>query len=260
MPAAAILVALFWSDFLKDTGIRGQGDRETRGQEGQGRQGRQGGNNSSPLSPPSSPSPSSPSSLQAIAWVNVAFLSALGVAMFYVPRLLGKDPAAPNFTELLQKSGLPVIGGAIWLLSAVAIAVLIIRRRWLAIIPVNLLGFVLFLAIALTPTLFLIDSERQLPLRELSAIAVQAKRPGEELVMIGFKKPSIVFYTHNQVNFMKFTERAVEHIEKQTAKKVQPPSLLIIAQPKKFVQMGLQPSDYENLGSKGAYQLIRVSW
>jgi 4-amino-4-deoxy-L-arabinose transferase-like glycosyltransferase len=250
MPAAAILVALFWSDFFKDkeTAKREEGERG-----GQGRQ----ESNFSPLSPRS---PSSPSSLQASGWVNVVFLSALGVAMFYVPRLLGKDPAAPDLSERLQQLNLPAIGGAIWLLSAVAIAFFIIRRRWLLIIPMNLLGFVLFLAIALTPTLFLIDSERQLPLRELSAIAVQAKQPGEELVMVGFKKPTIVFYTHEKVNFIKITEKAVEHIQKQTASKVQPPSLLIIAQPKRLVQMGLQPSNYENLGSKGAYQLIRVSW
>ncbi len=151
------------------------------------------------------------------------------------------------------------MGGVIWLLSAVIVAVLLLRRLWLPIIGVNLLGFVAFLIVVLTPAMFLIDHERQLPLRELSAIAVQAKQPNEELIMVGFKKPTVVFYTHQNVTFFKFPEQAQEHIQNQAAKKAQPASVLILSQPKKLAQMNLQPANYENLGISGAYQLIRVA-
>ncbi|MBW4476116.1 MAG: glycosyltransferase family 39 protein [Tolypothrix brevis GSE-NOS-MK-07-07A] len=236
MPAAAILVTLFWSDFFLDKKTRGQGDS---------------------LEDNSSFPPSPPPPLWS-AWVNVAFLSAVGVALFHLPQLLGNDPAAPNFPQQLQELNLPMLGGVIWLLSALIIAVLLLRRLWLPIIGVNLLGFTAFLIVVLTPALFLVDHERQLPLRELSAIAVQARQPNEELIMVGFKKPTVVFYTQQNVTFLKLTEQAQEHIQNQAAKKAQPPSVLVLSQPKKLIQMGLQPADYENLGISGAYQLIRV--
>ncbi|MGI8504339.1 MAG: ArnT family glycosyltransferase [Hassallia sp.] len=247
MPAAAILVTLFWSDFFLDKGTGregGQGDKWT---------GRLGG-----ISSPAPPAPPAPHPPLWSAWVNVAFLSAVGVALFHLPQLLGKDPAAPNFPQQLQQLNLPMLGGVIWLVSAVIIAVLILRRLWLPIIGVNLVGFTAFLIVVLTPALFLVDHERQLPLRELSAIAVQAKQPNEELIMVGFKKPTVVFYTRENVIFLKFTEQAQEYIQNQAAKKAHPDSVLVLSQPKKLIQMNLQPADYENLSSSGAYQLIRV--
>ncbi|MDM9380664.1 glycosyltransferase family 39 protein [Chlorogloeopsis sp. ULAP01] len=223
MPAAAILVALIWGDLLKDT-------RKL-----------------------------STSFLSWSSWVNVVFVSAVGVALFYVPQLIGTDPAAPQFRELLQQSGLSVLGGIIWLVCAVILAVLILRRRWFAVMGVNLLGFTAFMIFVLTPALFLIDQERQLPLRELSAIAVQAHKPGEELIMVGFKKPTVVFYTQRQVNYIKMSAAAGDYVRKDATNKAQADSVLVLAQPKKFPEMGLQPSNYQSLGNNGAYQLIRVS-
>ncbi|NEU75460.1 glycosyltransferase family 39 protein [Hassallia byssoidea VB512170] len=262
MPAAAILVTLLWSDFLLDKGTRGQGDKGHKGHKGDKGEFVSSSSLSSPTPPlpPSPPLPIPPSPHFPLwsGWVNVAFLSAVGVALFHLPELLGKDPAAPNFPQQLQQLNLPMLGGIIWLLCAVIIAVLLLRRFWLPIIGVNLLGLTAFLIVVLMPALFLIDHERQLPLRELSAIAVQAKQPNEELIMVGFKKPTVVFYTHENVTFLKFTEHAQEHIQNQAAKKAQPASVLVLSQPKKLIQMNLQPADYENLGISGAYQLIRV--
>ncbi|MGH7998242.1 MAG: ArnT family glycosyltransferase [Brasilonema sp.] len=239
MPAAAILVALLWGDLLK-------GEKRRRRRAGEA--GEAGGENvSSSVDRP----------LFWTGWVNVVFLSALAVAMFYVPQLI-KDPAAPNFSQLFQQSGLSVLGGVIWLLCAVLLAAILVRRRYQPVLMVNVLGFAAFLVFVLTPCLFLIDQERQLPLRELSAIAVQAQKPSEKLVMVGFKKPTVVFYTHRNVTYVKMSSAAEEYIQDQAAKKAQPPSVLVLAQPKKFPEMGLNSTDYENLGTSGAYQLIRV--
>lgn len=221
MPAAAILVALLWSDFFLDK----QPDK---------------GEFTS----------SSPTLVS--GWVNVILLSALSAALFHLPQLLGKDPAAPNFPQQLQQLNIPMLGGGIWLICAVAIAILLLRRRKDLVMGVNLLGFAAFLIVVLMPALFLIDHERQLPLRELSAIAVQAKQPNEELIMVGFKKPTVVFYTEKNVKFLKFTAQAQEHIQNQSG------SVLILSEPKKLMQIGLQPNNYENLGTRGAYQLVRV--
>ncbi|MFS0519122.1 ArnT family glycosyltransferase [Nostoc sp. UIC 10607] len=235
MPAAAILVALLWSDFFQDTEAR----------------------QTIPVS--SSPTPPvSPSFLRVSGWVNVVFLSVLATALFNITHILGTDPAISNFHELIQQSGLPVIAGVMWLVCAVLVAGFLLSRQWNYVIGINLLGFVAFLIFVLTPASFFIDRERQLPLRELSAVILEAKQPNEELIMLGFKKPSVVFYSHIHVNYLRFPQEAIEHIQNQAAKGLQPPSLLLLAEQKKFLQMDLQPDDYKSLSTKGAYNLVRV--
>jgi 4-amino-4-deoxy-L-arabinose transferase-like glycosyltransferase len=231
MPAAAILVALFWNDYFTDTEI--------------------------PVSTSTTPRISL-SLLRVSGWVNVVFLSVLSTALFNITQILGTDPAISNFHELIQKSGLPVIAGLIWLVCAVLVAALLLSRRWNHIISINLIGFVAFLIFVLSPASFFIDRERQLPLRELSAVILEAKEPNEELIMLGFKKPSVVFYSHIHVNYLPFPQQAREHIKNQAAKGLQPPSLLLLAEQKKFLQMDLQPDDYKSLSTKGAYNLVRV--
>ncbi|MEH2124499.1 glycosyltransferase family 39 protein [Nostoc sp.] len=235
MPAAAILVALLWSDLFSDTKTR----------------------QTIPVSP--SPTQSISASLLRISgWVNVVFLSILATALLNITHILGTDPAISNFHELIEQSGLPVIAGIIWLVSAVLVAGLLLSRRWNYIIGINLIGFVAFVIFVLTPASFFIDRERQLPLRELSAVILEAKQPNEELIMLGFKKPSVVFYSHIHVNYLKFPQEAVEHIKNKAAKGLKPSSVLLLAEQKKFLKMDLQPDDYKNLSTKGAYNLVRV--
>lgn len=228
MPAAAILVAFLWSDFIPNT--------ETKTQRS---------------------SPASPSFLSS-AWVNVVFLSAVAVALFQLSKLVGYDPAAPNLYQLIQQSGLPALGGIIWLLTAIIIAALIITRRWQWIIGANLLGFVAFFIVVLTPALLVMDQQRQLPLRELSTMIGQVQQPNEELVMLGFKKPSVVFYSHKQVNYLSSSQEVVDYIHQQTTKPVKPSSVLLLAEQDRFVEMDLPPDNYQHLTSKGAYYLVRV--
>ncbi|MEL6166415.1 MAG: glycosyltransferase family 39 protein, partial [Cyanobacteria bacterium J06628_3] len=119
MPAAGILIALLWSDLIVDR------DTNNLGKVYQ------------------SPSPvflSSPL-MQASGWLNVLFISAVGFAFFEVTKLIGPDPAAPNFQQMLQRSNLPVLGGIIWVAAAVIIAIFLIRRRYLHLIGINLLAF-----------------------------------------------------------------------------------------------------------------------
>ncbi|WP_413198986.1 ArnT family glycosyltransferase [Nostoc piscinale] len=228
MPAAAILIALLWSDCFPTT---------------------------------SASSSRTPQKLFWFSgWANVVLFSALSVAMFQITQLLGTDQAAPNFRQTLENSGVTELGGYIWLLTAISVAFLIITRRWQGIIGVNLLGFVAFLIVVLMPAMFLMDQERQMPLREISAVLSQVKQPNEEIVMVGFKKPSVVFYSHQQVNFIKLTSEAVVYIKNQINTPPKSHSLLVLAEHRNLVRIDLQPDDYENLASKGAYQLIRISF
>lgn len=196
--------------------------------------------------------------LQLSGWLNVLFLLAVAGSLFCIPYLLGDDPAIPNLRSYVQQSGLPVLGGVIWAITAVAGAVLLLRHcgRWL--LSVNLLGFLAFVIFVLTPAYFLVDQARQLPLRELSALARTAEQPSEELIVIGFKKPSVVFYTQRAVTYIRPTKEVVAYIEELAARKAHPFSVLILGQQKKLDNLGLQPPQYKDLGLAGAYQLIRV--
>jgi hypothetical protein len=51
----------------------------------------------------------------------------------------------------------------------------------------------------------------------------------------------------------------VQYIEAIATTKPKPLSLLILIQPKKLPELGLEPNQYQTLGIAGAYQLIRVS-
>ena len=155
---------------------------------------------------------------------------------------------------MLQRSNLPVLGGIIWVAAALIIAIFLIRRRYLHLICVNLLAFSAFMVLVLTPAIFVSDASRQLPLKQLSQLAAQVQQPGEEIVMVGFKKPSVAFYSQRKINYIKINSQAADYIQNQAKSD----SILILAQPKKFPEMGLQPTDYENIAEKQAYGLIRV--
>lgn len=234
MPAAAILVALvFGSEFF----------------------------NNSQLSPgTSSYTPGNSKLFSLIGWLNVVFLVVLAGAISLSPYLVGTDPAAPNLSQMVKQSGLPVLGAAIWVICAVAEAVLLLRRQGRWLIGVSLGGFLAFLIFVLTPGYSLLDNTRQLPLRQLSALAVQQRRPDEELIMIGFKKPSVVFYTQHDVIYIeKLTTTSRNFLLKGGSLKADPASVLVLTHPKSLDKLGLKPDQYQNLGQAGAYQLIRVS-
>jgi len=235
MPAAGILIALLWSDLIVDKST--ENIRKVSG-------------SSSSLSPVFLSSPL----MQASGWLNVLFISAVGFTFFKVTKLIGYDPAAPNFQQMLQRSNLPVLGGIIWLAAAVIIAVFLIRRRYLHLICVNLLAFTAFTILVLTPSVFVSDASRQLPLKQLSQLAANVQKPGEEIVMVGFKKPSVTFYSQRKINYIKSNQQAADYIQNQA----KADSILILSEPKRFPKMGLQPIDYEKLAEKQAYGLIRV--
>ncbi|MEG4283023.1 glycosyltransferase family 39 protein [Microcoleus sp. A006_D1] len=232
LPAAAILVTLLWGDIIA-------------GKEPENRR----------IKLEKKPN-SLPKSLLVTYFVNIVFLLILAGATFYCYNWLGDDPAMPNFPEALQKSGLLIVGGAIWITAAGAIALLLWQRKQRWILVANFIGLVAFIIFGLTPAYNLVDINRQLPLRELAKVVVQQKLPGEELMMIGFWKPSLVFYTQDPVTFYRLSRGAKNYIEE--SKNNTSPSIMVLGYPHKFKEFGLQPNQYQLLDSRGAYQLARV--
>lgn len=231
MPAAAILVTLLWSDSI-----------DNRAREiAEGEQ----GDTALPLS------------LFLSFTCNAILLLVVAGVTLYSYHWLGDDPAMPNLPQAIQKSGLLIGGGLIWGMAAIAIALLLWRRREGWILSVNLIALVAFMIFTVTPAYYLVDQERQLPLRQLAQLAVTQKLPGEELMMIGFPKPSLVFYTQRPVIYHRLIRGAIEHI--QGSQNRPPASVLILGYPTKLTEIGLQPNQYQSLGIAGAYQLVRVS-
>lgn len=242
MPAAAILVALLWSDQLTR---EGKGQRlNVEGLEDNVQ----------------SANPRPPKSLLWSGAFNVVFLLVLTGAIFYSPNFIGYDPAAPNLAELVRQSGLSLIGGVIWGVTAImALLSLVQKHQWRWLLTINLVGFLAFILFVVTPASFLMDEARQLPLRELAAIARQADFGNQELIMIGFEKPSLVFYSQRPVTYFKKTKKAIAYIKKKVATQPNPPSFLILTESKRLPRTGLKPDEYTHLGHAGGYDLIRVS-
>lgn len=191
---------------------------------------------------------------------NLVLVLAIASFIFFSPYLIGYDPAVPDLKQVLQQSGIPVRGGIIWGLTAATLAFLLRKKqlhRWLW--SANLLGFIAFLIFVLTPGYFLADKVRQQPLRELAAIAVQQQKPGEELIMVGFEKPSLVFYTQRPVTFFSYFEFALTYIQETAAKNPASRSVLILAQYNKTGEAFLQPGQSKTIAQAGSYKLIRVS-
>ena len=159
----------------------------------------------------------------------------------------------------MQQSGLPVLGAVIWLLSAIAGIILLLKRQTHRFWGVNLAGFAAFLIFVVLPVSHLVDIERQLPLRQIASFAVQVQQPREELIMLskGFAKPSLVFYTQQHVTYLLKASEAIPYIQ-QTFTQSNPKSVLLVAPSKMLAKTGLTPNQYQEIKSSGIYQLVRV--
>jgi 4-amino-4-deoxy-L-arabinose transferase-like glycosyltransferase len=228
MPAAALLVALFWSELLTSKRSANKG----------------------------------------LSWsiiVNIVLLIVTATFCFYSPRLISSDPAIVNLPGLVSQSNLPEIGGIIWLVTALIIAVILINKFpkfW--ILSVNLMGFIAFFIFVLNPAIFLLDDARQFPLRQLSLQIPQVQQPNEEILMIGFKKPSIVFYSQRPVqyfdtrNFLKPYNEPIDYLKDSVVNSSNSLNALVISRPKDLSKIGLKPQDYQVLNHQGSYLLIRI--
>lgn len=231
LPAAAILVAQLWSDELSRSKL-----------------------------PSMTHQPRHTAGLLITGLLSAVLAIATGILWWIFPSLLGPDNAAPTFAQTLDQSLIPEIGSAIWIGLGMAIAFLLLRRKtWRWIIVAQVIGFFCFLSFTLIPTLFLVDHERQAPLRNLAILAGQAKQPTEELFMIGFRKPSVSFYAQTPIHYFSHAPHAATYVKRTLDT---PPddatSVLILTNPVIIDELYLKPQDYQTLDQEGAYQLIRV--
>ena len=214
MPAAAILVGLFWASEIS--------------------------------------SPNLPRRWSVSRWFNVGLLGLVAWASFSCAPWLSNDPWMPKLGADLAAAHLPETGGVVMLVAAVAAAVCV-RRRLNQIWLVNATAFLLFAVLLLHPAVVIVDQARQLPLRELAKTAAVAQKPGEALFMIGFEKPSLVFYTQQPVTYLEQPDQLKSVLSKSSAL-----GQMIITTPKLLSQTGLTPDQYQTIRQSSVYTLVRL--
>jgi len=226
MPAAAILLGLWWSQQI----VQGEICHQT-----------------------------SPS-LKLTCGVSSIIFLLIAIACWYSPNWLGNDPTMLHLGWRISQAGLSDIGAVIWGINAIAGIILLLWRRTHWFWGVKFLSFVAFLIFVIMPASGIIDIERQLPLRQIAQSVVQVETPGEQIVMIadGFEKPSLVFYIQRPVTFWHNPKKALSLIQKAD-KQPSPASFLLIATRKSFEKMGLATNQYQEITQAGIYQLARVT-
>lgn len=187
---------------------------------------------------------------------NLIFIIILTIAFILSPYFIGNDPAIVDLPRLISNSGLAMRAGIIWGVTGIITGFLIFRKTQASrlFIP-NILGFILFVIFVVTPVTFFIDNARQVPLRELSSIIIREQKPREKILMIGFKKPTVTFYTRQNIEYLNNSDRALEYLEN-----LQKPqdSFLIIGRDKDMKKLILENKSYTIIAEKAPYQLIRL--
>ncbi|MEM9219754.1 MAG: glycosyltransferase family 39 protein [Cyanobacteria bacterium P01_F01_bin.150] len=198
--------------------------------------------------------------------VNLFFLCLLAGAVWYSGNWLGDDPVMPDFSRLVVQSGILKWGGMAWGLGAIASLLLILKHRTQWIWGTNLIAFILFLGVTLFPALPLMDSQRQLPLRQIASTIVEtSSQETAEIVMVGFKKPTLVFYSQRPVTYIYGVEDAIAHIKNQgKLKNIAAPTkatsrdVFLVGRKDELETLPLPSQKYESIDEAGVYQLLRL--
>jgi 4-amino-4-deoxy-L-arabinose transferase-like glycosyltransferase len=219
VPAAAILVALWWSRQL------------TLKQPGWG--------------------------FKLSCYASLAIAIGLAGAAVYSPRWLMADPSMPNLGLRLQQTGLPWIGCGIWLAIAISGTLLLLTRNLRQFWLVQLIGFAAWIGFFVTPALGVVDEVRQLPLRQIAATIIQIRHPQEPVLMASkqFDKPSLVFYSQQPVRFVDRPSKAKSTLER-VSQTTQATSALMVVTPDAWDE--INPQQVQSLQTAGIYQLIRI--
>ena len=138
--------------------------------------------------------------------LNLAIFGLLAIAALYSPNWMGNDPSMPNLPQLVRESGIMVRATVIWGAALLAGLGLVVGRRSRWLWSVNLVAFAAFILFSILPAFQLADQVRQQPLREIAQTALAEQQVDESLYMVGFMKPSLVFYLQRPVIYVERPE------------------------------------------------------
>jgi len=223
LPAAAVLVALFWRDAMYSFKYRLQSRRGYW--------------------------------FSHIGSILLALL--LAVASLLSPRWLKGDKDLPQLQEGIQQLGIPTLAAGIWLGLAIASLILLLRRQGRWIWSVQLISLLALLLLILLPSAALVDVQRQLPLRQIANTILQVRQPGERLLMVGYSKPSLVFYTQNPFTFIAEHDEVIPTLQRLKRNRKRR-SVLLVVRARKIKDTHLSPNQYQLISQSGVFQLVRI--
>ncbi len=222
MPAAAILVALMWSNQEQDYPVTNH-------------------------------------PLRGSTIANIVIFIVLAGVSSWGTYWIGFDPMAPQLPQALRDSGLPIVSTIFWLGAAAGLGWCLWQHQerwgWL----VNGVVMVLAIILIMTPASAIYDQQRQAPLRELSAIARTQAQPKEQLIMLGDTKPSVVFYSQKPVVYLWAAQQVLPHLSNTMRTELGSTSAMIISMRDQLQKTGLKARNWQVLGRTGPYRLVRVS-
>lgn len=187
--------------------------------------------------------------------VNVLMMAILSGFILYSPHVVGFDPAAPQLDQTFAQSSIPLTGAMVWGLGTIAAGLCLFRSR-LGLLLTNTLVMIVFVAIVVMPLGTLLDQHRQAGLRQIAATIREAQQPNEEIVMIGFEKPTLVFYSEQPIHFFERSDEAIAHIQQELP--TDAASLLLISRDVNLQKLILDPQRTELLKEAVPYKLFRL--
>lgn len=183
------------------------------------------------------------------AGLSILFFAILAVASYLTPNWLGGDPVMPDFPVLVRESQAMLHGSIVWgLATLVGLGLLLMRQvRWMW--AVSFIAFMAFTMVSILPMAAIADSQRQLPLREIARTIQAEQQPDETLAMVGFMKPSLVFYT----------QRPVLYVYNPDSEQLQTTGqALVVGHPEEIIKAISVSQSGEILQAEGTYQLARL--
>jgi len=192
-------------------------------------------------------------------WLNALLLALMAGAAAVAPRLAGGDPSHPGFAEAVAASGLPTTLAVLLAVAALVVAGLLLRggsqglrRLW---VP-NAAAMLAVLALVVPGVGRLMDRERQLPVRDLARLAGEQARGDEPLLVVGYKRYSVVFYSRRPVLFVSGPDRARRALRERDGS---PPStLLLLGSDAELKDFGLGDDVGITLARRGSHRLLRL--
>ncbi|MDJ1176108.1 ArnT family glycosyltransferase [Roseofilum capinflatum] len=190
---------------------------------------------------------------------NIIICLALATLAPLAAPFLSNDPSMPNLGITLQESGFLLQLAWHYTILAIALFITLLGKWWRGLWTVNAIAFAAFMILLVTPITAIVDQQRQLPLRELAQTVTQTRQPSEPLVMVGFWKPSLTFYTQSTVIYADHSQKALVTLGNLIQNPETPNTILILGEPQTFTNMGFEPQQYQRLDQQGVYQLVRIS-
>ncbi|MEM6837823.1 MAG: glycosyltransferase family 39 protein [Cyanobacteria bacterium P01_C01_bin.120] len=187
--------------------------------------------------------------------LNLVVFGLLTFAALYSPNWMGNDPAMPGLPELMRESGIMVRAAGIWTLALLVGTALIVSRRSRWLWSVNLVAFATFIMLSILPALQLADQVRQAPLREIATAAIAQQQSDESLYMVGFMKPSLVFYTQQPVTYIERSSELRQTLQAQAPNS----SALVVGTADEIADINWPIAQQTALVTTDTYHLVRLS-